>query len=449
MGRRWLLWIAVPALCYAASVSAQPELTFTVNSHKTPPKGISVAAGQAPKPSDESFSLTVVLGAQYLSIEGQGQRTIYDFANTRMLQLNLLKRTYEDHSLYALVEFKAAEFINRLMLAKMLQSGKLSVPSMNPVQLEHFFSLRSPELMTHLDRHDAGGESTFSWQDQQLAVFSNKTRALPAGFQSAYWRFLRYYAGVHPEIYAALAPVQGVPEHVTLMLQNMQIERRELVLRTITDRPDGPYSLEGFTLTTPAGSPYPTLALLDSQAASQLEQRAEQASRDLQSFMDQGRVFDALLALMAHLIMTGDSAAMQSWSQEHKAAIEGDDHARVLMASLNSQDKEAAKEAAKSIAGLRQSEQPYGYMLDVFEGNARLSSQDGPGGSDKLLAALAANPYLLGAWKDLGSYYYKRFEAVKAWDCWDAARKVDPKHPMLRDISQIEQTLRFKFPEYF
>jgi hypothetical protein len=88
-------------------------------------------------------------------------------------------------------------------------------------------------------------------------------------------------------------------------------------------------------------------------------------------------------------------------------------------------------------------------MLDVFEGNILFNLRGGQAGADHLLAALKVNPYLLGAWKDLGGYYYRSYETDMAWACWDAARRVNAQHSMLLQITELENRLRQAFPEFF
>jgi hypothetical protein len=41
------------------------------------------------------------------------------------------------------------------------------------------------------------------------------------------------------------------------------------------------------------------------------------------------------------------------------------------------------------------------------------------------------------------------FRAGKAWACWDAARRVNPQHPMLLPVAEMESGLRTTFPEFF
>lgn len=441
--------VAIAFGLYAAPLLAHPVLTFVVVSHKEPPEGMKSSTGSAMRPSDETFPLTVTLGHQYLAVEARGTRTIYDFSRLRILRLNLATKRYTDDSLYTDIGFRAVEFQNRIVLGSALQTAKVATNPMPPALLEQLFSLTNAQGQTTIDQTQADGESTFLWQQQKLASISERTRELPAGYQSEYWRFLRYYAGGHPKIYAALASVQGVPEKITFVLTNMQTETRQITLNAIHTEPDAAYSLDGFAPLSPNQAPYGTLKLLGPDAAAQLSKRAAAVVRDRDTALAQGQVFNAVLANMALLFITGDSTGTTDWLEQNRDRVQSDQSAQALVASLGPKDSNSAPAAVQALAMLRKQPVAYGYVLGIFQGNTLLGVRDDKAGAEHLLAALAVNPYLLGAWKDLGGSYYQAFQAEKAWACWDAARRVNPQHPMLLQITQLEDQLRTGFPEFF
>jgi hypothetical protein len=156
-----------------------------------------------------------------------------------------------------------------------------------------------------------------------------------------------------------------------------------------------------------------------------------------------------MLANMATLIMSGDSAAPAAWLGQHRDAINGNESARSLSANLEPKDPAGAQKAVKILADLDKQSGSAGYMLDVFEGNTLLGLRESEAGANHLLAALKVNPYLLGAWSDLAGGYYQSFQTDKAWACWDAARRVNSQHSMLLRITEMERQLRTTFPEFF
>lgn len=70
-------------------------------------------------------------------------------------------------------------------------------------------------------------------------------------------------------------------------------------------------------------------------------------------------------------------------------------------------------------------------------------------GRQLLLDALRVNPYLTGAWHDLGNVYYRSFRMPEAWICWDVGRRISPSDPMMKEVDQLELLLRTKNPQFF
>jgi tetratricopeptide (TPR) repeat protein len=434
---------------WLSPIAAHPVLMFTVTSHKEPPPGMQSSSGQVAKPSDETFPLAVTLGHRYLLVQAHGTRTIYDFERRRILRVNEAGKSYTDASLYADIGARAMEFQNRINLGSALKAGKVSMNTMEPALMEQLFSMSSPIGQSTIDQRRGSDASVFFFGEQLLMRVSDRTQELPAEYQAEYWRFLRYYAGIHPKIYAALAARRGVPQDVTLVLTNMTTETRKMTLSTIRNDPDAPYSLEGLILASPSEAPYSTLKLLGPDAAAQLAIRKASTMEARDAAFAQGHVLDALLANLAIMIMSDDATSTTEWLAKHRDDIQGDESSRALTANLTPRDQAAAQAAVQVLSELHKQPGTATYMLDLFEGNTLLSLRDTRGGAQHLLAALQVNPYLLGAWKDLGGSYYQSFEADKAWACWDAARRVSPRHSMLLQITELEERLRAGFPEFF
>ena len=444
----WLLIVSIAFALKAFPLAAHPVLTFTVTSHKEPPVGAKPERGEV-KPTDKTFPLVVTFGHRYLITEAEGARTIYDFERLRVLRVTLASASFTDDSLYSDIGFRALEFQNRIMLGSALQAGKLAVNPMEPALMEHLFSLSNPKGSSTIEQRRSGGMREFFSGEHKLMRVSEKTRDLPAAYQAEYWRFLRYYAGGHPQIYAALKSLNGVPQNVTFVLTNMGTETREIALNSIATVADAPYSLEGLVRAPPDTEPRSTLQQLGEDAAAKLGSRMDATMKVRDSAIAQGQALEAMLANMAILIMSGDGAGPGAWLAQHREAIQGNESARSLSANLEPRDAAGAQKAVQVLAELHQQSGGMGYMLDVFAGNTFLSLRDGKSGAEHLLAALKVNPYLLGAWSDLAGHYYQSYETDKAWACWDAARRVNPQHSMLRRITEMERQLRTTFPEFF
>jgi len=366
-----------------------------------------------------------------------------------MYTLDKPGKTYEELSLYTVVGFDVAEFANRMMLGRVLAAGKVKDNPMAPALTEHLMSMSDPANGTVIDRATRGDDIVYSWNGQPLLITSQKARELPPALLDQYLRFLRYSTGGHPRILSAIEQGKGVPERLTVVRRNAGVETRTLTLQGIEDRTDGPLSLDGYTRHVPDGEPFATLKRLSGAPASDLEARAGVLRQERDAAIADGHVFDALLANFAAGLSTGDQSEASAWLAAHRDQITVNDDAQNLVRSLSPEDAASATTAADTLAKLKRSAGPHGYVLNIFEGNIRHDLQEGVKAIDLFLAALAVDPTITGAWIDLGGMYYGEFRADAAWACWDAARALRPAHYMLKTVDDRERALRTDHPEFF
>lgn len=440
--------LAVLIAAFSPPVVASTVLTFEVASHTETPKGATQVKGEA-KPADANYALTVALGGDTMQIVEPDKQRRYDFKSGRIYQLDTLKKTYADISLYTVIGFDVEEFPNRMMLGKMLAAGKIKANPMAPALTENLMSLSDPANATVIDRSTKGDETTYSWSGQTLATVSQHAREAPAPVMRQYLRFLRYETGGHPQILAAIERGHGIPERLTVVRTNMGIETRTLTLQSIEERPDPVFSLDGYSRDIPSGEPFVTLKRLSASPAADLEAHAGVLRQERDAAATGGHIFDAMLTNLALMLSTGDEAEAGAWFAAHHDEISANTDAQSLMKSLNPHDAASANVAADTLAKLRQTAGPHGYVVNIFEANTRLSLQQGAKAQELFLAALTADPTITGAWIDLGTAYYRDYEVGAAWACWDAARDLRPTHHMLKAVDDREQKLRSDHPEFF
>jgi len=147
------------------------------------------------------------------------------------------------------------------------------------------------------------------------------------------------------------------------------------------------------------------------------------------------------------MLSLGD--ADRQWLVGAREHLVNDGPTRKLIGALSARDAAAAKQAAEDLHSLRDLNPRYTDVIDIFEGNTLLTLKQGDDGAKLLLSALAANPYLTGAWHDLGDYYYRAFRMQEAWACLDAARRIQPQNPMLQPVYKLEEALRQRNPDFF
>lgn len=436
------------ALGLLSAAHAHPVLTFVEQTVTQPPKG------SKNKPESAEFPVTVTLGHDYLSVDSKDTRQLFDFAHHRLYRLDLQDETFEDLSLFSVLGFRAMELQNRISINTMLTEAKVKNGAQAPALSEHLLSLTAEGQDTVIDISQANGTTAYRWKGTELLSVSDKTRPLPSAYQAEYSRFLRYVFGGHPQILGDLAKRSGVPE--ILRTTQPDVVERLITLRLtgVTNAPDAPYSLAGFTRAAPKREPFLTLQKIGpSQAAkpdgaAELAKRAEAAQRDRDAATAQGRLLDAALAHFTYALSTGDSG--RDWLMQTRDQIKDDPDATALAASLSAKDAEQASKAVQTLAALRaKSTSQYAYLLDVFAANHEVTLKHSTEARKLFLAALSANPYLTGAWFDLGKLFYGTFKTEEAWACWDAARALNPDHPFAKTIETMERQMAADHPEMF
>ncbi len=90
-----------------------------------------------------------------------------------------------------------------------------------------------------------------------------------------------------------------------------------------------------------------------------------------------------------------------------------------------------------------------GHVIHVLRANQRLRLQQSNEALEEFGLALKANPFLIGPWLDAGQLYYRGYQTVLGWTCWDAARAAAPGSAVLKRVDELEASLRRKHPEYF
>ncbi len=386
-----------------------------------------VAAAHADPLQLDFQGLSVRLYPEVLYYDDGKYKVTYDFPTLRVYSES--KEGVDNSSLYARVGGREIEFLNRLQMRKALSAANVTEPSMTVPQLEHLFSLRDPQSKTNLSFDGltvkSGKAVLLEWSKDGLAVDPETARL--------YVRFLRYYVGGHPDALQMLQKRNMIPKTLTITQLNVK-NKRVTKLTLLKNSVPGPPSLPNGSppiATSPVAkllSQAATITLAPDYGLKEARQRFSE-KQYLQSFL---RYFDNGLSLGGELAPDFKAKA---------AIMRQDPEVEKLTAALQGNDA----------AGLQAIEGPAGdmsYVVKVFRGGLIMENE--PETAYKLyVEALEAQPGLSGAWKDLGEIYYRTFEAVDAWRCWDTARRLAPQHQLLQEVKALETRLRGTYPEYF
>jgi hypothetical protein len=438
--------LAAAGLTLCAPALAATVLTITEHHHHETPAGMTrdPKVGQV-EPTDSTNTLTLTLSKDVVQSDDGKHRLILDFGTRRMTEIDLAAKTYQEHSLYHLLGFNVLEFPNRLMIMHALTQARLKQVG-GPAMVEQLFSFTDPDSHTKIDAKHQKDGTDFLVDKTLLVRASDALTPIPPEDLKSYWKWFRYLRGGHPQIDSALEQKSGVPTDLHVLRPNWSLDTIDMHIESAQSVPDAPYSIEGFARHVDDKGPGTILKGLGSDARAQQDAILDLARKDRDLLMGDGKVLEAFLANSVGMLSTG--AQDTAWFSSHHDSISGSTDAMTLFKALGAKSKEEGKAAVSTIEELKsRTTSSYGYMLDIYLGDAKtVAGQDG---RPDLLAALQVNPYVTGAWFDLGSKYFSSFHSAEAWDCWDFARSLQPEHPFRDGPDGIEKRLVTEHPEFY
>lgn len=386
------------------------------------------------KPRLEDRRLHVVLGTQAILVQEGSHSELLDFAN------RLIHRPDAQVSLYSVPGFRWAELQNRLMLGGALRAANITEADdfSDPVLLEHLFSVNDPNTATH-PTTDTRATLKVSYKNKDLLRAAPGGTRVEPGQAEQFVRFLRYHVGGHPDALTLLQHRGVVPPR--MQFEFYEVGRRTSVTLLVTSAMPG----EEEPAAPPLGRPSD-----DFQALIRRAQGLQDMAAHSQAV--QQRAAELLAQekpLPAMLLFLGDSlardAALPPIVNQNRQVFNEDGDTSSLFQHLSGKDEEAS-------AALRDLEEPAGEalpVLSIFEGGVQRERQNFKEAQNLYVRALQGDPYLTGAWKDLGDLYYHEYECELAWQCWDTARHLCPHHKMLEDVNQLEKQLVIQCPGFF
>jgi tetratricopeptide (TPR) repeat protein len=402
---------------------------------------------QDEKPVTTATKLSVEIGPDYFSRDDSVERVIYDFKGRRIYRVNLQQKSYIDDSLFMMPGFRVTEFQNRLYLAEVMEKAGVKDNPMAVTMSEHLFSILKKDHKPDIKQQKTRDEVSFLWQGKKLAGFSRELVKVDKEHKRGFMRFFRYYQAGHPQILQALDKLDGIPVRIEMYKSNVADRTTVLQLETHTVSAANGYELAGLK-ESPAEGELADLFRADLPYTPQALQAAAQkvlASAD--TAYSKKRYLDSMLAYMEYHLMLGEALPPEF---QARGKLMGEDAAvKKMLASINPKSQEEAEKAVETLAEMHTQSKDRKHVLLIFEANVRQSLKQADDAKKNFKAALAVNPYIVGAWKDLGDVYFHQFDTQAAWRCWDHARELKPTHGLLKTVAELEQNLVTNFPELF
>jgi len=418
--RKYVLWFSLVGWGWAQPL----HLVFEVSETVTPEKG---------KPKVTTYPLEVGLGLRNLLCADRKEKVWTDFDRARVTELS-----GKESSLYSQVGFRWAESRNRWRLGGVLSAAgiKEGAGLFDPVLTEHRFSMTDPEAKT---RPKVDGLLA-TYQGKTLLEGQGEGLALSEQQAAAYARFLRYEFGGHPLALKELTKARRIPQTLKLVFADQPRKVSFVVTlksHQASTEPAAP-SVRHFT-------PSPGLEALAHKASTVRDQadHSRKVQQQASEALKKGQALTAVLLYLGDSLATGDQSG--SALREHRDLFQKDPNCKILFANLSGKDEAASKK----LKGLEKAAGSALHLLRIFQAGV-MSARREPTRAMKLYQeALTTDPYITGAWIDLGNLHFEAFECEEAWQCWDAARHLTPDHKSLVPVTGLEQMLRKEYPEFF
>ncbi|HWQ26278.1 MAG TPA: hypothetical protein VN367_05780 [Chlorobaculum sp.] len=408
-------------------------------------------------PPDSLENLDITLSDDYLALVSDKSTKIFDLKKRKFLILDNKTRTYVDYSLFAIVGFRNMEFQNRQMmnvLGNKLISDKpkqdnISWSGQSTIDNEHNLGMTFPGLSTKIGETIKGKERVFSNGNRQLASWSRDGFAVDPADAERFSGFIRYRLAGHPEILKKLAAGKIIPKKLLFMFVDVKKTNCTMVISDLRHIDPEPYDISAYTKRKADQSSDKIDEALD-LAESLTPEIAEAVKASKRSAVEQqfrdGKVFDAFLGLN-ELILMGDPIPV--YSNERLALARADHSVIRFTTAMQAKTEGELRAAIATFVDLRSQASTNAYMLKLYEATERRRLHEFDKATRLFLEVLQANRSLAGAYKDLGDLLYIKYDAPRAWRCWDIGRILAPHFKYFSPLNEYEKSLVEKFPEYF
>jgi len=452
---RWLLlvgallasWLMVPA-AGAGGLKLDCEEQCSVLSKKAP-------TDETGPREDTTSAFTVDLGSEHVVVTRGGTTRIYDSRQRRVFTLNASAKVYTSTPLYAEVAHRANESRNRLMICDGLSAAGVEEARsmMAPFWVEHLFGLTVRQTTGGELREEVNGNVHRFFRGETLVVeFEPGETALSNALARTYQRFLLYECPMHPAVQEKVKAAG----HVLKTLRRHHVEPWaihdfSLVLRSATPTESDSYTMpEGVVLGWPPEAKPSEVQIIGLKVLTQKHETPrwtrEQFQQEVRKKLADGKYFEAMLTVMEGGFQTGfQEPELLKAVAEHK---EADPRIAALgMAMVNTKENQPG--SLEVLQGIDRSDLDRSYILDILIGDCFMNMRQMKEAEESFLCVLRHNPYITGVWHDLGGMYVASYHESLGWFCVDVARSIAPDHPMLRQVTAVEQSILADHPEFF
>lgn len=451
---------ALASLLMTASAGlAAVALEATVDSQPIPERVKELKLSQPPVA--KAWQEKILLDKGRLAVDGPGGLVVLDFAARRKYVIDAKAATYSEWSLYSDAGFRVYEIMNRAYLARVLEAARLDKAQKEAVAThseiafaEHELSIAHPQAPGKPEVVSSSAATEFNVGKLTLFRLSREGTPLSQADAGTLARYFRYFKGGHPAALAALEAQRNLPVQVVMTSGPAQSVRLTLRLTTIPVDQAPRASLDGLRKAAPSGLrgiPDDLVQLafrISGEPDAAIAQRVQATYQQAEASFALGNVVAGFLTSLEYSLQKG-TMANELLASHRTAIMNAPQLAPVLSAMNNAKTKEEAEHAIAVLQKARSDAGEKAYVLGIFEANHHRALRHLDEARAFFVAALRANPYITGVWKDLGDLAFSQFEAAAAWVCWDTGRRIAPRFENFQQVNDFEQRLVREHPEYF
>lgn len=405
------------------------------------------------EPSEKTLNgLKVRLNNQSFSIAADADHTeIYDFGKKLVLRLNNKEKSFDQNSLYSIAGFKEPEIHNRAMLREVLKKTGVKENPFDPYDVSCELGLPFPDQPENPGiKVTADGNKVTYAHNGKVVVEADLGDDVPSAYQPILEKYYIYNSNLHPFIRKDLLGRKKFLKHLHYDVNSMRAQ--VTVDQTLMSNAIAPEETievpSGFHRSFDSKSPLFSLQqkILTSGTAPALP-TMDATFKAAKECLQNKQNVDAVFTMFEHNLMTGETDNEKN-KEIFSVAMNDPEVTTIWRAIEQPTSEEDAKTKLSDLEKIDTKKYAKGYLIEIFKGNIITTLQKGSPPTN-FLAALKSNPLIVGVYKDLGTFYYSRFESGDAWDCFELARAIKPTHPMLKEVTEIEKGLEKRAPDLF
>ena len=404
-------------------------------------------------PSSENLIIQLNTDGGFTTSTQKNEYTRYDFIKEMIYNYNqdTLKSIIP---LYSVVDFRIAEYHNRVAMTEVLQAGGVDNPMGDLMNLESVFGLEFPEnnLKDSIEVKSKGNTKVYSFEGNDLVqVHFSKTK-ISDEFAESFTHFLTYLTEIHPSIKRAIIETHLIPEYLEYSFINVGTKStKTYILNQTRQFANKKVDLPGDLILGKRNSP-PIARLIDSVFNYTMMHDIPAIDtgfyfKEYKKLLQTNENLSSLLSLFEYLLSSGDQPVEQlrEVAQRHDSDT--------LLATFLScmgmpKSKEEAEQKIAELKPLIALDVKYGYVMNIFVANY-IEPIDRIEAISRFQKALSHQPMITGAWHDLGNIYAGMYQYNDAWKCYEIMRRINTNHPMSKELLEKKASLKQKHPEYF